>query len=196
VNATATGDLTKLPMLVDPRGWSRSAFWLASDRAQLVNGRFEPVPNDTSLGTPWQGYLYEYFVVPDSGCLESAFQVYLNIDFSVPMGTGPDPTLAIDLEYSLFTATGNLQLMRVAAGGVQIDSGAAKVYIQSQNGADTTVEYKVSKRVRYSDVLSRSTPGQGAAGAGNILNLNAPAVLSTWMKDLVLGTLEEWEAIS
>jgi hypothetical protein len=193
VTYEGTGNLDLLPALIDPRGWTRAPFWLAADRVELVDGSFVRCPDDPPLGEAWKGYLYECMVLPENGCITSAFQVYLNVDFRVPKR---DDAWVV-LRYSLFQASGNMQLMRVAAGGLEIDRGFAEVKvltpIEGSSRGESRVAYTVQKSVRYSSILSRSTPGQGPPGAGSVLNMNASAILAVWIEELTRGTMAEWQ---
>lgn len=194
VSQTGKGKLELLPALIDPRGWTRTPFWLAAMPSERRDGRWVPRPLDTPLGTPWKGYMFEYVVFNTDGSTVSGFQVILNVDFAVPRN--PDGTIrGIYLAFSLFQPLGNLQLMRVATGGMELDCGGSTTQIDPR-GADsegfTTVTLSFTKSVRFTDILSRDTPGQGDAGTGNVLNTNAPAMLGVWMEDLVYGTMAVW----
>jgi hypothetical protein len=195
---TGSGRLELLPGLIDPRGWVRSPFWLAARPVERKNGRFVPRLDLAPLGTPWKGPMFEYVVFNDEGCTVSGFQVILNVDFRVPRSEDGS-ILGISLGFSLLEPLGNIQLMRVASGGVEIDSGGSAAVIHPggssrANDPDAlrTVTLTFTKSVRFSNILSRSTPGQGDARAGSALNTNAPAMLAVWMQDLVQGTMETW----
>ncbi len=194
---TNRGDMRTLPAFIDPRGWSRqSLFWLASDRVGLEDGRFVPYPDEAPIGTPWKGYLYEFVVLNQNNCTESGFQNYLCIDFDVQKDPASGVPTCVCLLFSLYQAAGSLQLTRVTPGGMQIDVGYSKTDVTLPSGSVATVKLTSSKTVRYSDIVSRSTRGQGVAGAGNVLNMNAPAILALWMKDLVYGNLKQWSVES
>jgi hypothetical protein len=105
-------------------------------------------------------------------------------DHGVPTG--------VHFTYSLYQAAGNLLLVRVAPGGMEIDSGFGKTDVSAWEGDFADVKLTCAKSVRYTDILTRSTCGQGTQGAGNALNYNAPATLSMWMYELVSGNVQQW----
>jgi hypothetical protein len=186
------GNLELLPALVDPRGWTRVPFWLAATPVKRQDGRWVARDELPPIGCSWAGPMFEYVVFNADGGTASAFQVILDVDFRVTRENGK--ITDIHLEFSLREPLGNMQLMRVATGGMEIDSGdsTTDIGVTDPKGM-TPVTLSFSKSVRFTDILTRSTPGQGAPGAGNTLNTNSPAMLAVWMQALVEGTIALWE---
>jgi hypothetical protein len=170
-----------LAVRMDPRSWTLSPAWVAAYKAILVDGRFVRDPSPPPLGTSWSGYLFEYVESNWSGGTVSAFQSYLNIRFTVV------PESKIELFFSLHTSQGSLLLTRVAEGGVDIDSGFSKATRRGAGGppgSENFYDVTTRKNIRFTDILTRSTPNQGRDGAGQVLNYRAPAVVALWMNDL------------
>lgn len=184
VTTEGTGDFQRLAEWMDPRSWRSSPFWLASYKAIRVGGRFVPDPNQPPLGRSWKGYFYEYVQWAFNESVVSAFQCYLDVAYEVDV-----ERRRIDLGFSLYTCAGSMLLERIAVGGVEVDSGRS-----TARPLDEAGRFRISARkcIRYSDLVTRSTPNQGGDGAGQTLNYMAPAVVALWMNDLVYESTLSW----
>jgi len=177
VTTDGAGTFERLARFMDPRSWRTSPFWLAADKVIRVDGRFVRDPDPPPLGASWKGYLYEYVSWAFNESVISAFQCYLEIDFAALA-----EEQRIDLRFSLFSAAGSMLLARIAEGGVDVDSGCSTAVPLPGDGDRYLIQ--TEKRIRYDDLLTRSTPNQGPPGAGQELNYMAPAIVALWMNDL------------
>lgn len=184
VTTSGTGDFQRLAEWMDPRSWRASPFWLASYKAIKVGNRFVPDPDQPPIGRSWKGYFYEYVQWAHNESVVSAFQCYLDVAYGVDF-----ERRRIDLGFSLYTCAGSMLLERIAVGGVEVDSGRSAATPLDDAGC-----FRISalKRIRYSDLVTRSTPNQGGDGAGQTLNYMAPAVVALWMDDLVYESTLSW----
>jgi hypothetical protein len=55
------------------------------------------------------------------------------------------------------------------------------------------VAFDVVKRLRFTDILSRTTRDQGIPGSGEMMNYLMPALAGMWMDGMVYEALLQWQ---
>jgi hypothetical protein len=194
-----SASLEQIAACVDPRAWATWPFWEAAYRVNLDGrGGFTRAP-DEPAGQPWKGLFYEYVSWDGDPGVMSAYQNLLDITFAVDHR--PDGTDTIDLRYHLYQCLGSLLLARLQEGGVDVDHGLCTVEVQPAGRLDGHPDCRAlttvfEKNVRFGDLLTRTTPGQGRAGTGLALDLMAPAVVGMWMHQLALGAVAKWRTFA
>lgn len=197
------GDLAEMAPYLDPRSWSETApeFWVTSRRVRREGGRFVPLDVggfDPPLGQSWSGLFEEKMVLCFEGGILSGFTNHLSIRFEAKIDRDDPMRSRVWVGFSLYQCESSVQLMRLAPSGMDVDEGYAYYWQGDERvperrlGAppregDATVWCECVKRVRYTDMLSRRTQGQGTAGAGEVMNYLAPGGLGLWLDNVIAG---------
>jgi hypothetical protein len=160
--------------------------------------RAEPQPGETEC---WEGVLFEDVDWSWNGAPITRFCNLLNIKFYQPEASptnasGPELVLEYDLRQSLSSDLMGLP----RPGGLEIDSGVAKVYeveaalkasdvlseddrrlLQSINCSSRTFFFvTVSKAMRFAS-LSPGIVSGAPLSSGQIMNYLAPSIMTSWM---------------
>jgi hypothetical protein len=115
----------------------------------------------------------------------SRFENYLNIRFEVTKSE-------IALDYSLHHCAGSRMLARVFSCRTDVDRG----FFRARRDETGLVRIEALKCIRFTDLLSRRMPHQGAPGAGQLMNRTVPAVLGIWLDHLMANSIRQWESES
>jgi hypothetical protein len=192
------GNLKEMARYLDPRSWATSSpeFWVTSRRVERVGDRFVPMPQDEPpLGESWSGLFEERVVLCFEGGILSGYTNHLNVRFESHINEA-DPTKSrVWVGFSLYQCESSVQLMRFAPSGMDVDEGYAYYWQDCESVVeplgdvcgvdDMTVWADCVKRVRYTDMLTRRTDGQGSVGAGEMMNYLAPGGLGLWLDYVV-----------
>ena len=159
--------------------------------------RAEPQPGETEC---WEGVLFEDVDWSWHGAPVTRFCNLLNIKFyqpkaSLPNALGPE----LVLEYNLRQALSSDVLGLPRPGGLEVDSGVAKVYdvatalkidgVLSEDDKRLLQEIDcpgpwffvtISKTVRFASLSPRIVSG-APLSSGEVMNYLAPAILTSWM---------------
>jgi hypothetical protein len=186
IPSTSNCDFATLARILDPRSWSLSPFWPASDEVQLSGdgGEFvQPGIESSQNGESWSGYLFEHVEWNWNTSTVASFRNYLKINYEVDAASQ-----RLRLDFALYSCEGSqLYLLEQRQRGIDVDSGFQCVapIAASANPPGGPFRLRTVKNIRYTDLLDRQTPGQGPAGAGQFLSYLAPAVVGLWMNDLL-----------
>ena len=183
VVARYKGDLKLLARGVNPISWSRlyPEFWPASYRVKPRDGQLLKDPVQPGPDEDWEGLLCEVVELSWNESIISSFENYLR----VRMHVGED---SFAFSYSEYFCEGALLLLRLSAGGIDVDRG----FYRARREEDGFIHLEVEKNVRFMDLTSRLTAFQGLPEGGQVLNYNAPSWVGLWMDRLVIHALEEW----
>ncbi|MCP3144098.1 hypothetical protein [Pyxidicoccus xibeiensis] len=187
---TAISDMDELRDLVEPQNWTRSMFWEESYRVKRSGFGFIPVSNDSAHS--WQSYLYEHVVWNWNDVALSRFKNYLRVNFKTEK-------LGIFMRFGLHSCWRSRLLGVELPGGIDADNGylnaiRTPVALPPKREASARAQLPppgftvvTSKVLRFSEVAERSTPFQGVPGTGMLLSLLTPALLTLWMRELMMG---------
>lgn len=185
IPSTSNCDFKMLATLLDPRNWSLSPFWIASDEVKLNAGQSEftrvTVPS-SKLGESWSGHLYEHVEWNWNLSNVASFKNYLNIQFTVDAATQQ-----LRMDFALYSCEGSQIYLLEQPGGVDVDTGFQCLAPVAQPTSPLAADFRLRtlKHIRFTDLLDRQTPGQGPAGTGQFLSYLAPAVVGLWLNELI-----------
>jgi hypothetical protein len=157
--------------------------------------RAEPQPGETEC---WEGVLFEDVDWSWHGAPITRFRNLLNIKFYQPEASPTSPELV--LEYNLRQALSSDVLGLPRPGGLEIDSGVAKVYtvavalntdgVLSEDDkrilhrihchSETWFFVTISKAVRFASLSPHVVSG-APLSSGELMNYLAPCIMTSWM---------------